>query len=74
MIKRENPIGKTKVNRFFLEKYEKCEKIHKKRVLAPYCRKRESKMCWNPMDGYEAKTLFLCIFSHFSYFSKKFQL
>ena len=36
MIKRENPIGKTKVNRFFLEKYEKCEKIHKKRVLAPY--------------------------------------
>ena len=36
MIKRENPIGKTKVNRFFLEKYEKCEKIHKKRVLASY--------------------------------------
>ena len=36
MIKRENPIGKTKVNRFFLEKYEKCEKIHEKRVLAPY--------------------------------------
>ena len=36
MSKRENTIGKTKVNRFFLEKYEKCEKIHKKRVLAPY--------------------------------------
>ena len=36
MIKRENPIGKTMVNRFFLEKYEECEKIHKKRVLAPY--------------------------------------
>ena len=36
MIKRENPKGKTKVNRIFLEKYEKCEKIHKKRVLAPY--------------------------------------
>ncbi len=36
MIKRENHIGKTKVNRFYLEKYEKCEQIHKKRVLAPY--------------------------------------
>ena len=36
IINRENHIRKIKVNRNFLEKYEKYEKIHKKRVLAPY--------------------------------------
>ncbi len=36
MINRENSIGKTNYNCYFFEKYEKCEKIHKNRVLASY--------------------------------------